>query len=129
VEVTTLDRDPLRATQVQSVAELAKVDRFPIDDDDDDEPTPLPTGSPKKGTKWLVLGAFFELIGDLFKAFHGFFDSLTEESLAKYRAERYRQAFAEQASREIEMLTSGKYDATSTDTSRGQRSGTSFEED
>ena len=99
--------------------------RFPIDDDDDEElvPFPTPPGSPKKGTKWLILGAFFELIGDLFKAFAMFFSSLTEESLAKYRAERNRQAFAEQASREIEMLVSGKYDATSTEPSRGVGSG------
>lgn len=99
---------------------------FPIDDDDEDEVKafPAPPGSPKKGTKWLILGAFFELIGDLFKAFTNFFDSLTEESLAKYRAERNRQAFAEQASREIEMLTSGKYDATSTESGRGVGTGT-----
>jgi hypothetical protein len=110
------------------------MDRDPIYDDDDDDSmrlteSPLASGSPKRGTRWLLLGAFFELIGDLFKAFHSFFDSLTEESLAKYRAERYRQTFAEQASREIEMLTSGKYDAASTDTSRSIGSGTSFEED
>lgn len=98
------------------------MDRFPIDDDDDDlddamglKADPLSSGSPKKGAKWLVLGAFFELIGDILKAFYSFFDSLTEESLAKYRAERFRQAFAEQASREIEMLTSGMYDATTTE--------------
>jgi len=99
--------------------------RSPFDDDDEDEVPVLatPPGSPKKGTKWLILGAFFELIGDLFKAFTNFFDSLTEESLAKYRAERNRQAFAEQASREIEMLVSGKYDATSTEPSRGVGSG------
>lgn len=96
------------------------MERFPIDDDDDEVvmPVALPV-SPRKGSKWLVLGALFELIGNLFQAFHGFFESLMEESLAKYRAERARQAFAEQASREIEMLTSGKYDATSTESSRG----------
>lgn len=95
--------------------------RFPDDDFDDDAEAyaPTPPGSPKKGAKWLILGAFFELIGDLFKAFSIFFGSLTEESLAKYRAERNRQAFAEQASREIEMLTSGKYDATTTESGRG----------
>lgn len=98
---------------------------FPIDDDDDDEvdvksPPPL---SPKKGTKWLILGAFFELIGELFQAFHNFFESLTEESLAKYRADRARQSFAEQASREIEMLVSGKYDATSTESGGSVGSG------
>lgn len=104
------------------------MERFPIDDfDDEDMPnfmgmaSPNPPLSPKKGTKWLVLGAFFELIGNLFKAFYGFFDSLTEESLAKYRAERARQSFAEQASREIEMLVSGEYDATSTESSRGEK--------
>jgi hypothetical protein len=104
------------------------MDRDPIYDDDDDDSmklpeSPLAFGSPKHGTKWLVLGAFFELIGDLFKAFHNFFDSLTEESLAKYRAARYRQAFAEQASREIEMLTSGAYDATTTESGRGVGTG------
>jgi len=100
--------------------------RFPIDDDDDNDelvPFPVPPGSPKKGTKWLILGAFFELIGDLFKAFAMFFSSLTEESLAKYRSERNRQAFAEQASREIEMLISGAHDATTTESGRGVGAG------
>lgn len=108
------------------------MDHFPIDDDDDDfddsKSAFLPTGSPKKGTKWLVLGAFFELVGELFKAFHGFFESLTEEALAKYRAERYRQAFAEQASREIEMLVSGEFDAPTAESSGSVGSGSSFEE-
>lgn len=111
------------------------MERFPIDDDDEDMPnfmgtiSATPPLSPKKGTKWLVLGAFFELIGNLFKAFYSFFDSLTEESLAKYRAERARQAFAEQASREIEMLISGDYNAPSTEPSGSKWTRGSLEED
>lgn len=101
------------------------MERFPTDDDDDETDVAYaPALSPRKGSKWLILGAFFELIGNLFEAFHEFFDSLTEESLAKYRAERARQSFAEQASREIEMLVSGKYDAPTTESGGSVGSGT-----
>lgn len=86
------------------------------EDFDDDMDAPVLT-APKKGNKWLVIGAFSECIADLFKAFAKFFDTLTDESLAKFRYERSKQDFMIQASREIEMLTSGKYDATSTESS------------
>lgn len=95
------------------------MDRFPIDDDDDDLDEAPVISAPKKGNRWLVIGAFFELIGDLFKSFGKFFDTLTDESLAKFRYERNKQDFMIQASREIEMLTSGEYDATATESSRG----------
>jgi hypothetical protein len=104
------------------------MERIPVDDDDDEIGVVYNPLSPKKGSKWLILGAFFELIGDLFKAFHSFFYSLTEESLAKYRAERSRQAFAEQASREIEMLTSGEFDAPTAESGRSFGPGPSIEE-
>lgn len=93
-----------------------------FDDDDMDSPV-FP--APKKGNKWLVIGAFFEFIADVFKAFAKFFDTITDESLAKFRYERNKQDFMIQASREIEMLTSGKYDAATTESSRGIGSGTS----
>lgn len=100
------------------------MERFPIDDDDEDFDDAPVLPAPKKGNKWLVIGAFFELVGDLFKSFAKFFETMTDESLAKFRYERHRQDFMEQASREIEMLTSGKYDATSTESGRGIGSGT-----
>lgn len=85
--------------------------RFP-DDDDDVVVDNTPPVKPKKASKWIVVAAFFELIGDLFKSFAQFFDALEDESLARFRYERSRQDFHEQAAREIEMLTSGAYDAT-----------------
>jgi hypothetical protein len=91
-----------------------------FDDGDDDTPV-LP--APKKGNKWLVIGAFFELIADVFKSLAKFFDTITDESLSKFRYERNKQDFMIQASREIEMLTSGEYDAPSTEPSRGIGSG------
>lgn len=96
-----------------------------MEDDFDDDIMDAPVlPAPKKGNKWLVIGAFSEFVADLFKAFAKFFDTLTDESLAKFRYERNKQDFMEQASREIEMLTSGKYDATSTESGRGIGSGT-----
>lgn len=83
-----------------------------FDDDVMDTDRVLP--APKKGNQWLVIGAFFELIADFFKSFAKFFDTLTDESLAKFRYERNKQDFMIQASHEIEMLTSGKYDANQT---------------
>ncbi len=95
-----------------------------MDEDFDDDVMDAPVlPAPKKGNKWLVIGAFSEFVADLFKAFAKFFDTLTDESLAKFRYERNKQDFMAQASREIEMLTTGKYDATSTDTSRSLGSG------
>lgn len=87
-----------------------------MEDDFDDDVADAPVQPrPKKGNKWLVIGAFSEFIADLFKAFAKFFDTLTDESLAKFRYERSKQDFMEQASREIEMLTSGDYDAATTE--------------
>lgn len=100
--------------------------RFPVGDDDDDEIGVMhePLIKPKKASKWIVIAAFFELIGDLFKSFAQFFDALEDESLARFRYERSRQDFHEQAAREIEMLTSGAYDATTTESGRGVGAGT-----
>lgn len=92
-----------------------------FDDDVMDTDRVLP--APKKGNQWLVIGAFFELIADFFKSFAKFFDTLTDESLAKFRYERNKQDFMIQASHEIEMLTSGKYDATTTESGRGVGTG------
>ena len=95
-----------------------------MEDDFDDDVMDAPVlAAPKKGNKWLVIGAFFELIGDMFKSFAKFFDMITDESLAKYRYERSKQDFMIQASREIEMLVSGEYDAAGTESSRSERSG------
>jgi len=93
-----------------------------VEDDFDDDAMDAPVlAAPKKGNKWLVIGAFFELIADLFKSLSKFFDTMTDESLSKYRYERNKQDFMIQASREIEMLVSGEYDATGTEPSRGER--------
>lgn len=64
-----------------------------------------------RASKWMILGAFFELMTDIAKAFSTFFEALTDESLSKYRRQRNRDEFIQQASREIEMITSGDFDA------------------
>lgn len=108
--------------------------RFPIDDDDDFEFDPEDGGIPatkldtlvtayKKGSKWVIIGAFFELIGDFFKSFAKFFDVCMDSSLTKFKYERQQQEFQQQASREIEMLISGAYDATTTESGRGVGAG------
>jgi hypothetical protein len=117
------------------------MDRFPVGDDDDDfEATPpegdreigvvynpdgtrWSPGPPKKGSLWLVLGSVTELLADLFGSFRKFFDTLTEESMAKYRYTRSAQTFHQQAAREIETLISGAYDATTTESGRGVGTG------
>ena len=68
--------------------------------------------APKTGNRWVILGAVFELVGDLLKSVHKFFDVCMDASLSKYKYERQKQDFMAQSSREIEMLTSGDYDAT-----------------
>lgn len=102
--------------------------RFP-DDDDETVVDTAPPAKPKKASKWIIVAAFFELIGDLLKSFAQFFDALEDESLARFRYERSQQDFQEQASREIEMLTSGEYDAATAESVRSKRTGSSFEED
>lgn len=89
-------------------------DEFDYEDEEEYE-TRLPVDH--RATKWMVLGAFFELITDIFKALAKFSDTLTDESLAKYRRQRNKDEFIQQASREIEMLTSGDYDAATFQTS------------
>lgn len=71
----------------------------------------------KKGSKWVVIGAVFELIGDFFRMFAKFFDVCMDASLTKFKYERQQQEFQQQASREIEMLTSGDHDASSAESS------------
>lgn len=70
-----------------------------------------------RASKWMVLGSFLELLTDVCKALAKFFDALTDEALSKYRRQRNKDEFIQQASREIEMLTSGDYDATTIQTS------------
>ena len=86
------------------------MDEFEDEDFEEEDEARLPVEH--RASKWMVLGAFFELMTDIAKAFASFFDSLTDEALSKYRRQRNRDEFIQQASREIEMLTSGDYDAT-----------------
>lgn len=101
-------------------------DEEDLDDGDEDEPSratfPRIKGS---GTKWMVLGAVLELGTDISKAFASFFDALTDESLAAYTRARNKDEFVQQASREIEMLVSGEYDASTVQASAGLGTGTS----
>lgn len=100
-------------------------DEFDDDDlDDAEEFTPRPPVN-RKGGRWLVLGSFFELMTNICKAFAQFFDSLTDESMSQYRNQRNKDEFISQASREIEMLISGEFDATTSQARTGFGTGTS----
>jgi hypothetical protein len=94
-----------------------------MEDEDFDDHLDTPVVAYKKGSKWAVIGAVFELIGDLFKSFAKFFDVCMDASLTKFKYERQQQEFQQQASREIEMLTSGAYDAATTESGRGVGTG------
>lgn len=93
------------------------------DDEDFDDHLDTLVVAYKRGSKWVIIGAFFELLGDFFKMFAKFFDVCMDASLTKFKYERQQQEFQQQASREIEMLTSGKYDATTTESGRGVGTG------
>lgn len=90
-------------------------DEFEDDDFEEEYEARLPVNH--RASKWMVLGALFELMTDISKAFASFFDAMTDEALSKYRRQRNQDEFIQQASREIEMLTSGEYDATTKQTS------------
>jgi hypothetical protein len=94
-----------------------------MEDEDFDDHLDTLVVAYKKGSKWVVIGAFFELIGDFFRSFAKFFDTCTDASLTKFKYERQQQEFQQQASREIEMLTSGAYNATTTESGRGVGAG------
>lgn len=98
---------------------------YEFDDDDleDEDEARLPVDH--RASKWMVLGAFFELMTDIAKAWAKLFDALADESLAKYRRQRNRDEFIQQASREIEKLTSGDYDATTVEARSGFGTGAS----
>lgn len=98
------------------------MERVPIEDDDD-EIGVVNYPKPKKASKWIIIATFLELFADLFGSIRKFFDALEDEALARFRYERSQQDFHEQAAREIEMLTSGKYDATSTESGWGVGTG------
>ena len=89
------------------------------DDDIEEEPkneARIPVS--RKASKWMILGMIFEFLSDIAKAWTKLFDTLTDESLRKYSRQREEDTFVQQASREIEMLTSGDYDATTIEASR-----------
>lgn len=98
-------------------------DEFDPDVDfEDDEPSPF--SKTKKHPLWLVVGAFFELIGNILRSFAGFLEVLQDISLQRFTEQNDRERFIMQASHEIEMLTSGVYDATGTESGGSVGSGT-----
>lgn len=97
-------------------------DEFDPDVDfEDDEPAPF--SKTKKHPLWLVVGAFFELIGNILRSFSGFMDILQDVALQRFTEQNDRERFIMQASREIEMLTSGEYNATTTESGGSVGSG------
>lgn len=95
-------------------------DGFDPDVDFDDKPIWQVT---KKRPLWLIVGAFFELISNILKAFTGFLDIASDASLQRFTWRNERERFMQQAAREIETLTSGDYDASTFSTGRSVGSG------
>jgi hypothetical protein len=74
---------------------------------------------PVKGNPWYIVSALMELFAGVFHAFYDFFDSLSSIAAARYVWEKKQRKFFEEASKDIEAITN----ATSAESSRGQRSG------
>jgi hypothetical protein len=76
---------------------------------------------PVKGNAWYLVSSVMELVAGVFHAFFEFFDTLSSIAAARYVWEKKQRRFFEETSKDIEMIATGKFDATSTDTSRGER--------
>lgn len=91
--------------------------RVPVDDDGMIDLDDLPPA--KKPNPWLALSHFFELISQLFHAFYGFFDALSCYAAASGVWKQQQDEFQMAASRDIETITSGGFDATTGSTGTG----------
>lgn len=98
-------------------------------DDDDDDFDEVPVPPAKRPNFWIVVSAFFELLATFCKAGGRFFDTVEEEFLTKWRYDREQRQFQLEASRAIEMIVSGDYDAPAISTSRSVGPGASESKD
>ncbi len=89
-------------------------------DCDDTVPVPL-----KPANFWIIVSAFFELLATVCKAGGRFFDTVEDEFLTKWRFDRQQRAFRTEASQAIEMIATGRFDATTDATSRSIGTGRS----
>lgn len=80
------------------------MDRVPVDD----ESTPLYVSQPQgeKENIWVVVAAFFSMLGGIFHAIHEFFDTMSMTASSRYLWETNQRRFFEEASRDIEAITS-----------------------
>lgn len=88
--------------------------RDDLDEDDcgcDDEPVSFVKF--KRSNLWLFVGAFCELIADIFMAFHKLFGVSTDACLQRYTYVNEQLKFQQEASASIEAITSGGLDAAS----------------
>lgn len=83
-----------------------------LDDDEDLDDEPVSFVKYKRSNLWLFVGAFCELIADIFMAFHKLFGVSTDACLQRYTYVNEQLKFQQEASQAIEMITSGGLDAT-----------------
>ena len=84
-----------------------------LDDDDDLDEEPVSFVKYKRSNLWLFVGAFCELIADIFMAFHKLFGVSTDACLQRYTYVNEQLKFQQEASQAIEAITSGGMNATS----------------
>lgn len=54
---------------------------------------------------WIILAAFFDMVAEIFHAFHEFFSMAALTANSRYLWQTRQRRFYEQASRDIEMIT------------------------
>jgi hypothetical protein len=81
-----------------------------LEDDDCDE-FDVSAAKYKRANSWLVLGAVFELIADIFMAFCKLFGLSRDCCLQRYEFVNGQRKFQVEAMASIESITSGSSDA------------------
>lgn len=77
------------------------------------------SAKPVKGNAWYIVSGLMELVAGIFHAFYDFFDTLSSIAAHRYVWQKEQRRFFEEASKDIEAITS----APTTEPSWGFRSG------
>jgi hypothetical protein len=76
-------------------------------EDEDFEPS-----KPVKGNAWYIVSSVMELVAGIFHAFFEFFDTLSSIAAHRYVWQKEQRKFFEEASKDIEAITSAATPAT-----------------
>lgn len=98
------------------------MDRVPVDDDYE---LFIPQPKGERENIWIVVAAFLSMLGGIFHAIHEFFDTMSMSASSRYLYQTNQRRFFEEASKDIEAIVN----ATSTESSWGERTRASFEKD